>query len=75
MKMTYDDFEPGKYYKEMSGRYCLVSTYGQTTPIRKHLHWFPDNHGGMIGKDYEYNCWQGECDRDGNLLAPTEDMQ
>lgn len=64
MKMTYDDFEPGKYYhntaaiwlcgKCSDGKILVDVKHGSTVTL-KHL--------------YDYTGFK-ECDRDGNLLAP-----
>jgi len=68
--MKYDDFEVGKYYKEKySHKWCLVSK-DRFRDDQKYVHWFPDNTQGVLVSCYDCDDWQGECDRDGNLIQP-----
>lgn len=69
MKMTYDDFEPGKYYIDEGGSYCLVGTPNIQT-LTKNLHWFPHHNVGAVIPDGFVRNMIGECDRDGNLIEP-----
>jgi len=70
MKMTYDDFEPGHWYKTTTGRVlqCRYRRHQLTQPK-----FLVDFFGGSLMKlrDAIYHLhFLGECDREGNLIEP-----
>lgn len=71
MKMTYDDFKPGKYYK-YGGLYVFrcEQNNGEKNLVDLDGTLFCSVQSAL---DHWYNSWLGECDRDGNLLEAKHD--